>query len=1237
MSERYIDVVSAIRISIERIKAWANNKFATKKDLETSLQSTGGVQSDWLQNDETAPDYIKNRTHYKEVKEVGGDTLSWDGNTEGRVSAGNIGYKVSDAVPSKEDFANGFIIHLSDGSVESITDPALVEEYLSTFEDDGFFATDGIFVVPYNNYVYEEINFPEAGIYFTKPSYGYITSFTIPGYTGFKTKTETVKTLDYEYLPEALHFGTSFTEEGDTLSWDGSTNTLCVMDYYFHVSDAVVTVDDIVPGMSISYFVDGEEITEVIDDPEWIEEIKYTYTMMGCLILGEGIICIDRDDCYIEEAGFSFPKKGVYFCAEDGFYVNRLTIPGYGGFKGVIVNKLDKKYLPTEVVSDWNQNNPDALNYVKNRTHYAIYSKSDIVMGSFEITPEGDFDLSYCYLSPGGDYEVVWNGEVYNLSATAVRDADGVEYICLGNRSHFGLENTGEPFVIYTNGGFGKAVGVTGSLSSVVVEIYRHYEETVKKLDNKYIDQMGYDTRGQYKTLYEGYAHNGESKYFYTYDYPIKVGSECKVTVDGVLYKLVAKKGVYESTFVGNDPSVYYDNPEYPFSVSVSGSQYTVLYSGDKDTAIIKIEVDIGELKKIDSKFIPGSNITDKATGIEYTLQLNNGELSYDIAGDYIEFVVASWNRYDVGYTDDATQLAIPPAFVDQQGRMNKVVRINSNAFSGCALNNVVIPDTVDVIGSSAFSNMSNLTTVYLGNGVVSVENHAFLNCTNLKSIIIPKSLLYIESHAFDGCTALSSLTIPDSVKSVNSQAFQACTGLTDVKIYGGSLSSEAFKYCSNLTSVTIGSKVTRIDSDAFRECNKLSTVYFDGSEEDWNKTSFAPYADSIFNYAKIVFKYSADNGTPITDSVTGIEYELKVDNGVVTHDVAGEYTEFILTKNNRGDIGYNEYLTEFDIPSAFVKDGVTYKVVGIDADAFYSSSSPKLTSVTIPNTVTSIGDFAFSSCGNLTSVTISGSVISLGQGVFQNCFSLKSVTICDGVTSIGEYMFYGCSQLTDIVIPNSVTTIQDHAFQKCSSLSTITIPHTVTHIGDNVFSECSKLTNINIPNDVVTIGGSAFSSCTSLTSIVIPNNVTTIGINAFSGCTNLTSVVIPDSVITIGWGAFASCTQLSNVVIGSGVTNIDEHVFNNCGNLTHITVPNSVTNIASMAFSYCRKIATVYFEGTEDQWGKITVGSSNEGLTGATILFKYSSMNAVTLISPDGSKFKFSVDNSGALTATKI
>ena len=176
--------------------------------------------------------------------------------------------------------------------------------------------------------------------------------------------------------------------------------------------------------------------------------------------------------------------------------------------------------------------------------------------------------------------------------------------------------------------------------------------------------------------------------------------------------------------------------------------------------------------------------------------------------------------------------------------------------------------------------------------------------------------------------------------------------------------------------------------------------------------------------------------------------------------------------------------------------------------------------------------------------------VTEIGKKGFENTV-LKEITIPDSVTSIGDYAFQGCDNLTSVTIGNGVTSIGYEAFEGCDSLRSIVIPDSVTSISSSAFYECTNLTSVTIGNSVTSIGSSAFYRCTSLMNIVIPDGVTSIGFSAFYSCDSLTSIVIPDSVTSIGSDAFRDCDSLTSIVIPDSVTSIDRYAFLSCDSLT--------------------------------------------------------------------------------------
>ena len=308
-------------------------------------------------------------------------------------------------------------------------------------------------------------------------------------------------------------------------------------------------------------------------------------------------------------------------------------------------------------------------------------------------------------------------------------------------------------------------------------------------------------------------------------------------------------------------------------------------------------------------------------------------------------------------------------------------------------------------------------------------------------------------------------------------------------------------------------------------------------------------------------------------------------DEGTMTISGTGEMTDFLsfapwnsshssikslVIENSVTSIGNHAFSGCYNLTSVTIPNSVT----SIGDSAFYRCSN--LPGVTIPNSVTSIGDSAFSGCYNLTSVTIPNSVTSIGNSAFFDCSNLTSIIIPNSVTSIGDGFFYNCSNLTSITIPNSVTSIGSDAFYRCHNLTSITIPNSVTSIGSRAFYRCYRLTSITIPNSVTSIGNSAFSGCYRLTSITVPNSVTSIGNSAFFDCYNLTSIIIPDSVTSIGDGFFFNCSNLTSIIIPDSVTSVGSDAFYGCTSLTSITIPDSVTSIGSDAFYGCTSLTSV-------------------------------------------------------------
>ncbi len=370
-------------------------------------------------------------------------------------------------------------------------------------------------------------------------------------------------------------------------------------------------------------------------------------------------------------------------------------------------------------------------------------------------------------------------------------------------------------------------------------------------------------------------------------------------------------------------------------------------------------------------------------------------------------------------------------------------------------------------------------------------------------------------------------------------------------------------------------------------------------------------YCDSTTSYAE----HNIDDSGFCTvcnqplAATEGILYDLSAD---------GTYAEVI---------GYSGTATKIVIADTY--KGVP--VTGIYEKVFYDNDS--ITSVVIPDSVTSIGDDAFYSCSSLTSVNISdiaawcnisfassfSNPLYYAKNLYLNGELVTELVIPDSVTSIGDCAFYGCDGLTSVSIGNGVTSIGYEAFSQCSSLTSINVGtenEKYESIDGNLYSKDGKTlvqyaigksdTTFIIPNSVTSIGYSAFSQCFSLTSVSIGNGVASIGDYAFSSCISLTSITIPDSVTLIGDDAFYLCTSLTSVSIGNGVTSIGDHAFMFCSSLTSVSIGNGVTSIGDAAFYLCYNLTNVYYTGSEEEWEAISIGWYNDDLTNATIHYNY-------------------------------
>lgn len=484
---------------------------------------------------------------------------------------------------------------------------------------------------------------------------------------------------------------------------------------------------------------------------------------------------------------------------------------------------------------------------------------------------------------------------------------------------------------------------------------------------------------------------------------------------------------------------------------------------------------------------------------------------------------------------------------------------------------------------------------------------------TNCIETIDASTMRDYTIYAMPDCGATKGLTIVNGVVKGYSGASNEVIIPSFYKGYAvNSLIETSFKNCVEIVSVEIPDSVKSIGQRAFSGCSNLEslTIPFVGAKAGVTSSDTYQYP---FGYIFGTAKYEGGEAT--------WQYYY-------------------------GSSTSSPTSTTYYIPSSL--KSVTVTGGNILHGAFDDCSG--LTSITIGNGVTSIGDATFYNCSGLTSITIPDSVTRIGNSAFLGCSGLTSVTIPDSVTSIGDSAFYGCSGLTSVTIPDSATSIGSCAFRDCTGLTSVTIGNSVTSIGNGAFWYCYKLVEVYNKSALSITAGSSDNGEVAYyaknvytneggsklttdengyviytdgdqkilvayrgteTELVLPSYITEINNHAFYNCRALTSITIPSSVTVIGGSAFRNCSGLTSITIPNGVRYIGSYAFADCGGLTSIIISNSVSQIGSFVFLNCSNLASIHFKGLPSQWDKILKGDNwNYGLSaGCKITYSYETM----------------------------
>ena len=349
----------------------------------------------------------------------------------------------------------------------------------------------------------------------------------------------------------------------------------------------------------------------------------------------------------------------------------------------------------------------------------------------------------------------------------------------------------------------------------------------------------------------------------------------------------------------------------------------------------------------------------------------------------------------------------------------------------------VIVDECTKTIDYSAFADCNNLYEIEIPQGVVNIGEKAFARLDNLKNIDIPDSVTNITTLAFYRCNGLVSVQVPGSVTAIKNGTFRECNNLKKVILNEGvaKIEGSAFVFCSSLEQIKLPQSLMSIGSGAFDNCTSLISVEL------------------------------PDNAIISSDTFK----ECKNLSDIVISDTNNNY----IVKNG---ILYNKNMTRILCYPAGIKD----------------------TEFFVPDTVKTIGDFAFYGTKALESINIPDSVTNIGTDAFGECSGLKEVVIPDSVTSMGEAVFYKCTSLEKVKLSVNITSPNPAVFQYCSSLKEVVLPESMKFISFFMFSYCKEITNIVLPDKLNSVLRSAFQNCDKLKNITVPKNVTTIQDYAF-------------------------------------------------------------------------------------------------------------------------------------------
>ena len=513
--------------------------------------------------------------------------------------------------------------------------------------------------------------------------------------------------------------------------------------------------------------------------------------------------------------------------------------------------------------------------------------------------------------------------------------------------------------------------------------------------------------------------------------------------------------------------------------------------------------------------------------------------LSYTYTGDGYAIVG--------GYNGSTSDIFVPDIHNDGTHGNAKITSIADYAFQNNAnLVKLTIPNTITKIGVQAFASCSKLKSIFIPKSVLSIGTQAFsLDYVVESAVVDPDNPVY---DSRDNCNAInitsnntllfgfSNTVIPSTIKIIGSYSFQGVRNRDSIDIPSGVTIIKSFAFSNAMvTSIIIPNTVTGIMENAMYLCKNLTQITIPASV-----TSIWQYA---LSYCTALERISVEKGNPKYNSNGNCNAIIETSTNTLLFGCKNTVIPDSVTKLSSYAFWYCRNITSINIPRNVVSfssstfSGCAPTTITVDpnntvydsrdnCNAIIETASNTLligcVNTVIPNTVTTIADYAFSAIEDFTKIFIPASVTKLSYLSFNSCINLTSIVVdannqvydsrnnCNAIVeTASNTIIKGCPNTT---IPNTVTEIGDHAFKDyTTTLTTISIPNSVRKIGKSAFGACYNLTSITIPNSVTYIGEGAFRNCTSIASITIPSSVNYIGANAFVGCTKLTSITFAD------------------------------------------------------------------------------------------------------------------------------